>query len=336
MRSSVIIALAIALLIATTTSGAPTNEEIPRGCGTHDHSNDEMVILKALTDSFVVKTCRADPTLFFCNSPQREKANINVNFAFHSIYGNGNQGYLSDSDIEGQMTQLNLDYAGRGNESSRTSWQFVLRNVTRTQNNEWFSNPQRNEREFKEALAVSPYDTLNNYFTDMPPGLLGWCYFPSDFPEDSPQAGCVNLFSTIPGGSTPNYNGGQTVTHEIGHGLGLYHVFQGSVCTGNCATTGDRVCDTPPQRDSTSGCPARQDSCNDGIQDNYHNYMDYSYDDCMHLFTPGQSDRMDQEVAAHKPGYMGQYWVERVLKVVPDAWEEIHAYQMLKGLMVEH
>jgi len=231
------------------------------------------------------------------------------------------------------MTQLNLDYAGRGNESSRTSWQFVLRNLTRTQNHEWFSNPQRNEREFKQALAISPADTLNNYFTDMPPGLLGWCYFPSDFPEDSPQSGCVNLYSTIPGGSTPNYNGGQTVTHEIGHGLGLYHVFQGSVCSGNCETTGDRVCDTPPQRDSTSGCPVRQDSCNDGIQDNYHNYMDYSYDDCMHLFTPGQSERMDQEVAAHKPGYMGEYWVQRVKKVVPDAWDEIRAYQVMKGLL---
>jgi len=157
----------------------------------------------------------------------------------------------------------------------------------------------------------------------MSAGLLGWCYFPSDWAEDSVMHGCVNLYSSIPGGDSNNYNGGQTTTHEIGHGLGLYHVFQGG-----CVPPGDRVEDTPLQRSSTSGCPAvAPNSCGDG-QDSINNYMDYSYDRCMTEFTPGQSDRMDEQVALYKPGYLGLEIVEQIRRAVPDAWDEAHEFQL--------
>lgn len=82
------------------------------------------------------------------------------------------------------------------------------------------------------------------------------------------------------------YNKGRTVTHEVGHFFGLRHIWGDAF---NCAT--DYVEDTPPQASETTGCPNHpQASCNNTKM--FQNYMDYTYDRCMNLFTKGQVDRM--------------------------------------------
>jgi Pregnancy-associated plasma protein-A len=80
---------------------------------------------------------------------------------------------------------------------------------------------------------------------------------------------------------------GYTTTHEVGHWLNLLHTFDGS-----CGVLGDRVADTPPERLSTSGCPAGKDTCTSAGLDPIHNYMDYSDDPCYTEFTPNQGGRM--------------------------------------------
>ncbi len=86
----------------------------------------------------------------------------------------------------------------------------------------------------------------------------------------------------------PSFNKGRTVTHETGHFFGLRHIWgDESNCTGT-----DYVMDTPNQAGSTDGCPVhpKKDSCGEVIM--FQNFLDYSDDNCMNLFTQGQVNRM--------------------------------------------
>lgn len=131
--------------------------------------------------------------------------------------------------------------------------------------------------------------------TGLPPGLLlGQARFPvSDLPglnEDLPPVDGVFINATNFGdGETnrdPNYNLGRTLTHEIGHFLGLFHIY------GPCGQYTDYCEDTPPVNSATSGCPSPRPLTCDGRPAMIENYMDLSYDDCMNLFTKDQVIRM--------------------------------------------
>jgi hypothetical protein len=109
----------------------------------------------------------------------------------------------------------------------------------------------------------------------------------------SSGAGCSGTGS---GGVVPTapFNRGRTLTHEMGHFFNLDHTFV--ECDGtNCATSGDRVCDTPATSTETYGCPAADATFTDctGELSLTMNYMDYTNDACMYMFTAGQVTRMN-------------------------------------------
>ncbi len=98
-------------------------------------------------------------------------------------------------------------------------------------------------------------------------------------------------FGTIDAGSFdlhPKYNKGRTLTHEMGHFFGLRHIWgDGSDCTST-----DYVADTPTQSNSSAGCPTHpQISCTTAKM--FQNYLDYTDDACMNIFTQGQVARMN-------------------------------------------
>ncbi len=86
----------------------------------------------------------------------------------------------------------------------------------------------------------------------------------------------------------PLYNKGRTATHEVAHFFGLKHIWGDDTgCSGN-----DYVDDTPNQADYTRGCPSHPSkSCGDIVK-MFQNFMDYTDDACMNLFTAQQMDRM--------------------------------------------
>jgi hypothetical protein len=147
---------------------------------------------------------------------------------------------------------------------------------------------------------------LNIWVMDLN-GLLGYAQFP-DAPNEpgNPASTAANTdgvvvhYSSV--GSSVNkfpgsypYDEGRTLTHEVGHWLGLRHIWG----DGNC-TTDDFVFDTPRASGPHFGCvAATTNSCNDitygapaDSNDMVRNYMDYSDDRCMDIFTTGQMNRM--------------------------------------------
>lgn len=108
-----------------------------------------------------------------------------------------------------------------------------------------------------------------------------------------------NTGTALNANSAP-YNKGRTLTHESGHWLGLWHI-NGDANCGN-----DYVTDTPAQSNLSSTCPNTNGAVvNSGCSASpnppgrmYQNYMDYSDDKCMVMFSAGQKARMQAVMAS--------------------------------------
>ena len=164
---------------------------------------------------------------------------------------------------------------------------------------EWLATDVSDNAELKSLSFWPPEDYLNIWVTTLANDYLGYAQYPiTSLPGSIPPFdretdgvvihyrafgskayGAFNLFN--------NYDRGRTTSHEIGHYFGLRHIWGDVIgCDGT-----DYCDDTPQAYESHTSC-INIDPISCGSEDMYQNYLDYSYDRCMNLFTQDQVIRM--------------------------------------------
>ena len=230
---------------------------------------------------------------------EREPASVTITVYFHILTDTSGKGDVTNARVHKQIELLNDAFAGKYG-GAATPFKFKLADIDidRTPNNEWFDmvyldEPSGAEREAKETLNKGDKSVLNIYTANLSSVVLGWARWPWDY-EDGVD-GVVIGFRTLPDGNIPHRNQGDTLIHEVGHWLGLFHTFEDG-----CYGEGDEVDDTAAQSSRGQDCEA-EDTCPDiGGFDPVENFMDCSWDECRFLFTRGQSDRMDAMHLAYR------------------------------------
>jgi hypothetical protein len=205
--------------------------------------------------------------------------------------------------IEDQMEVLNASFSGTtAVGASDTPFRFSLEEINWVVNPDWYTVvPGKNERDMKKALHRGDSKTLNVYSADIGAGLLGWAYFPKDYNTGRDYIdGVVILDESMPGGTAGKYALGDTLTHEVGHWMMLHHTFNNG-----CSASGDYVADTPKEAQPQFNCPEGADTCAAPGSDPIHNFMDYTQDSCMDMFTRGQAERMSDAWVAFRAGGNG-------------------------------
>jgi hypothetical protein len=243
---------------------------------------------------------------------------VTIPVVFHVVYNTSAQN-ISDAQCIAQLNQLNLDYARMNSDAgntpaafaglaSNTQIQFCLAQrdpngnattgiIHKSTNTNSFSsndNVKKNANGGDAAWDATKY--LNIWTCNLGQGLLGYAQFPGG---SLTTDGVVVLYSSVgsmlqPGTAAP-YHYGRTATHEVGHWLNLRHIWgDESQCNAD-----DLVNDTPKQKAENYGCPSYPQTTQAGGRCSttdpssmYMNYMDYTDDGCMNMFSAGQATRM--------------------------------------------
>jgi hypothetical protein len=134
---------------------------------------------------------------------------------------------------------------------------------------------------------TNPAQNLNIWVVNNMGDILGYAQFPGGSPATDGVVIAHNFFGRTGVVSAP-YHLGRTTTHEVGHWLNLRHIWGDATC-GN-----DQVSDTPAHNTANYGCPAagHKSTCTGTPVEMTMNYMDYTDDACMYMFSAGQKSRM--------------------------------------------
>ena len=287
---------------------------VKRNCGTMSHLSDQisrdpsivnrMNQIEQQTNSFISSRT--------ASSSFAAATTVVIPVVFHVLYNTTAQN-ISDAQCIAQLNQLNLDYAKLNSDTTKipsvfkglaanTNIQFclaqrdangvatngIIHKSTTTTSFGSDDKVKSSSTGGDNAWPSSSY--LNIWSCNLGSGLLGYAQFPGGTASTD---GVVLLYSTIGSisspGTTTSYNLGRTATHEVGHWLNLRHIWGDA----NCGS--DLVGDTPTQQTSNYGCPTfpHKTCSNTTNGDMFMNYMDYTDDACMFMFSAGQSTRMN-------------------------------------------
>ncbi|MDC0249454.1 zinc metalloprotease [Flavobacteriales bacterium] len=243
-----------------------------------------------------------------------EKTIIIIPVVVHVVWKTNAQN-ISNAQIQSQIEILNNDYRRSNIDQINTPsvWQgvaadceieFCLANtdpngnatsgITRTETTvSQFSIFGGSSVENTSSGGIDAWpndDYLNLWVCNLGNGLLGYATPPTSW--ISSNDGVVINYTNFgnSGSSNAPYHKGRTATHEVGHWLNLEHIWGDNNC-GN-----DQISDTPKHEEENYGClsfPHASSCSGSGANgEMFMNYMDYTNDQCMNLFTEGQKTRM--------------------------------------------
>ncbi|TFV66469.1 zinc metalloprotease [Blastococcus sp. CT_GayMR20] len=155
-----------------------------------------------------------------------------------------------------------------------------------------FGSDDKVKRAATGGVDAWPTDKyLNIWVCQLSGGLLGYAQFPGG-PAATDGVVCTHSGFGLGGTAKPPFHLGRTATHEVGHYLNLFHIWgdDGTGCGGT-----DEVADTPNQGGPNTGVPTfPRVTCNNGPNgDLFYDYMDYTDDALLVMFTRGQAARME-------------------------------------------
>ena len=246
-----------------------------------------------------------------------EASTIIIPVVVHVVYYNSTQN-ISDAQINSQIDVLNQDYRRLNADRTSTPAAFssvaadaniefrlakidpngnTTSGITRTSTSKTGFSNSTNDVKFSSQGGCDAWNSkkyLNIWVCNFSnAGLLGYAQFPSDLSTSPNTDGVVITYKSFGTSGTAQYpfNKGRTATHEVGHWLNLRHIWGDAY---NCTAT-DFVDDTPNQYKENYYCPSfpLTDNCTTvapGVM--FMNYMDYTDDECMNIFTEGQAMRM--------------------------------------------
>lgn len=240
---------------------------------------------------------------------------LTIPVVVHVLYRNGAQN-ISDAQIQLQLDILNSDYRKRNYDTTGIPAAFKSLSVDCEidfclAKRDPMGNPTNGIT--RKAITIKEIGNTNKYFKsnlggqdiwnrdhylnfwvceiDSMGGILGYSTVPSFNPTASSD-GVVIDYRYFGTSSNSHYNKGRTATHEVGHWFDLQHIWGDDF--GSCSND-DFVSDTPLQGAEHYGMPAFPsiDSCSPAFPGTlFMNYMDYTDDSGMHMFTLGQKTRM--------------------------------------------
>jgi len=308
------------LLLATICLIATAQER----CGTESYTknmidnNPSYATAKAQVNAQTKKWIENHPN-------HSEKTIIAIPVVVHVVW-NTNAENISDAQVESQIEILNADFRRTNVDQINTPsvWQSIAADceiefclattdpngnttngINRIQTTETSFGMNGDPVKSTSTGGVNAWendDYLNIWVCDLGSSLLGYATPPSNWIGSTD--GVVIGYKYFGNSNYAPYNKGRTATHEVGHWLNLEHVWG---AWGSCGN--DQVSDTPTQEQENYSCPGfplHPNACNttnpDG--DMFMNYMDYTNDACMNLFTNGQKTRMLSAINLYRPNML--------------------------------
>lgn len=223
---------------------------------------------------------------------------------------------ISDAQVLSQIDVLNKDFSALNSDISQvpSAFQGLIANsevqfcmaqrdpngnatngINRVQSSRTSTWGTNDAVKKSSAGGVDPWDAskyLNVWVCAIGGGILGYAQFPGGSATTDGVVIDYRYYGTT-GTATAPFNLGRTATHEVGHWLNLRHIWGDATC-GN-----DFVNDTPVHNTANYGCPAQPhySTCSGAPREMTMNYMDYTDDACMYMFSTGQAARMQAVLA---------------------------------------